>query len=1036
MKILSLFLLIACGIVYAQNAQLSGLVTDRSDAAIPDAEVSVMNQETGVSRNATSNREGYYSVPALQPGKYKVTVQAKGFQTVSREAIKLEVEQNARLDFKLTVGTVETAITVTGETPLINTESPAVSTVVTREQVENMPLNGRSFQSLITLTPGVVLSTLSSAGSSGQFSVNGQRTNSNYFMVDGASGNIGTTSLTGRSQDFAGATPAFGATGGTNGLVSIEAMQEFRVLTSNFAPEYGRTVGGQIQIATRSGTNQFHASLFNYLRNNIFDANDWFANSNGLTRAPLRQNDFGGVLGGPVRRDRTFFFFSFEGLRLRQPKVATRQVPSLAMRQSAAPGLRTFLDAFPLPNGPALADPTTGQPTGYAQETAGYSDPSTLDSTSIRIDHKVSDRLSLFARYSDSPSQTGLRGGGVNAASLSLSVLQTQIVNLRTVTTGATWLASARAVNEFRFNYSQSRGAGSWSLDTLGGAVVPPESFFFPPSQSPQGALSTYLLALGSGAEVLLGDIADDSQRQINLVDSQSWSLGSHQLKFGADYRRLTPEFGVRPYGLTVIFSSFANLQSGVVSSASVFGARSASPEFQNLSLFWQDTWRARPRLTLTYGVRWDLNPAPHAASGTDVLTLTGLDSPAHYAVAPAGTPLYKARYNDIGPRVGLAYQLSQAPGRETVIRGGIGIFYDMVATSAASAYLNYPFAAQTQRFTNVPYPLTAAQLAPAPFNLNPPITGGISAFAPGFNLPYSVQWNVAVERALGSQQSLSASYVGSLGRRDIRTETQISPNPTFAGGTVTLVKGDATSDYDALQLEFHRRLSRGLEALASYTWSHALDDISVETSVIEGTSRGNSSFDTRHAFSASVAYSLPAPRLVPFANAILRDWGLDTIVTTRSAPPVDLIGRSTTVLGGIQVVARPDLKPGMPLYLYGPGYPGGRRINPFAFTVPPTTRQGTLGRDVLRGFPLNQVDLALRRQFKLSERFTMQLRLEAFNVLNHPNFGGIAANLTSGLFGLSTNMFNQNSLTGGGLNSLYQVGGPRSMQVSLKLKF
>jgi hypothetical protein len=287
----------------AQNAELSGLITDPSSLAVPGARVVVQSADTAATRTVSSNQKGEYSVPALLPGPYNITVEANGFKTVHQNGVVVEVDQRARLDFALTVGSKTESITVQGSAPLLNASDASVSTLIGNRFVENLPLNGRSFSSLIDLTPGVVL-TPSNTFEQGQFSVNGQRPDANYFLVDGVSANLGTAgSGLNLGQGGAGQLPATSAFGGTSNLVSLDALEEFRIQTSTFAPEYGRTPGAQISVVTKSGTNTFHGTAFEYFRNDKLDANDWFANAHALARPEPRQNDFGGVLGGPIKKD-------------------------------------------------------------------------------------------------------------------------------------------------------------------------------------------------------------------------------------------------------------------------------------------------------------------------------------------------------------------------------------------------------------------------------------------------------------------------------------------------------------------------------------------------------------------------------------------------------------------------------------------------------------------------------------------------------------------------------------------------------------
>jgi hypothetical protein len=1049
--------------VHAQGATatLSGAVTDQNDAVIPDVNIAVINIARGFQRSATTNGEGAFVVPLLPPGNYTVKAEHKGFTPTEVRDVVLNVNDQVAMKIHMSVGTLSQTVQIVEGSSLIN-ESPAVATVVDRRLVENLPLNGRSFQSLITLSPGVLLTSTNSS-EQGQFSVNGQRANANYFSVDGVGANIGVDGGAVLGQGGGGSLPRLSAAGGTNNLVSVDALQEFKIQTSTYAAEYGRTPGAQVQIITRSGTNDFHSTLFDYVRNDVFDANDWFANANRLPKPKERQNDFGGVIGGPILfprfgegghqpwyngRNRTFFFFSYEGLRLRQPLVGNSDVPSLRARATAVAGMKPFLNAFPLPTGPENLNPTTGLPTGFAPFAVSYSAPATLNATSIRIDHTLSSKLALFGRYNYSPSESLQR----IVFGTSLNNVNAFATTTQTLTTGATLVLSSRASNELRANYSRTTAGNSFSLDSLGGAVVPSDSSIFPPfASSKDGEISINIFG-GLNSVLRIGREASNLQRQINLVDNLSVLKSGHQLKFGVDYRRLNPLHGPQIYGQFANFNSVDDAVLGRASSVSIFAQReSREPVFTNLSLYGQDTWKVNRRLTLTYGLRWEFNPPPHERNGNDPFVATGIDNLVTITLAARGTPLYKATYNNFAPRVGAAYQLSQSKGLETVLRGGFGVFYDLGnGRGAGNAFSSgaFPYGSRKALPSGTLFPLTLDQAMPASFEGLTPQNSDVYAF-PNLKLPYVYEWNLAVEQSFGANQTLTASYVAAISRRLLRTEDFFRPNPNFFQVFVT--RNAATSDYQALQLEFQRRLSRGFQALASYTWSHSIDNISNDSSISNlpaslfspSQDRGSSDFDVRHSISAGLTYDLPAPTVGVFGNAILRNWSIDGVITARSATPVDLIGR--LVFSGFLSNVRPDFIPGVPFYLNDSTVGGGKRFNPSAFVAPPIDpvtrlplRQGTLGRNVLRGFPISQFDFALRRQFSLTERFHLQLKMEAFNLFNHPNFGSPVNDLRFPQFGRSTAMFGR-SLGGGGLNGgfnpLYQVGGPRSLQFSLKLQ-
>lgn len=1002
------------------TASLSGTVLDENGAVVSDVNITIISTDTGLQRRSMTNRGGYFAVSQLSPGRYTVTAQHQGFATMEIKDVVLNVNDQRSLRIELKVGQVSETITIHGAS-LVKTESAAVSTLVDRQFVENLPLNGRSFSTLIELTPGVVL-TKADYANQGQFSVNGQRSNANYFVIDGVGANIGMGGGVLLNQTGGGTVPAFSALGATNNLVSIDALQEFSIQTSTYAPEFGRTPGAQVLIVTRSGTNEFHGSLFEYFRNEALDANNWFANSQNLKKPPLRQNDFGGVFGGPIIKNRAFFFFSYEGLRVRQPQVAILAVPATSTRQSAAPQLRPFLNAFPVPNGRDLGN-------GFAEFAASFANPSNVDATSIRVDHIVNNKLTLFGRYSHAPSAITER----SLANLNRTLFRTQ-----TLTVGATQVLTTRITNEFRANYSRARAGTYSALDGFGGAVPPTDSLLFPAFTSRQDANFSFVV---SNALYSVGKNADNYQRQINLVDNLSLVTGQHQLRFGVDYRRLFPISGGAGYSQQANFDDLNSLVTGIASGVTISSTNGRLfPLFHNFSAIGQDTWRATTRLTLTYGLRWEINTPPTEQNGNNALTVVGLDNPATLTLAPRGAPLWKTSYDNFAPRLGVAYLLSQGRGRETVVRGGFGVFYDL-GTGMAGNAINSLANTATKTLRGVPFPLAPDQAAPPTFSLNPPFRLFFVS-EPDLELPRTYQWNVAVERALGVHQTFSASYVAALGRRLLRQEILANANPSF--GMVRVTRNTATSDYHALQLQFMRRLSRGLQAMGSYAWSHSIDISSSDfafnlpvTRTDPRIDRGSSDFDVRHTFTAALTYDLPKRIDNNFAGILLRNWSADAIFRARTATPVNPVFFNR--LFGVAAVKRPNLVAGVPLYLDDPTVAGGRRINRSAFVAPLPNQQGALGRNSLRGFPVSQLDFSLRRRFKLTERYNLQLRADLFNLFNHPNFGDPDSLFESATFGESVNMLGQSLGSGGietGFSPLYQMGGPRSTQLAVKLAF
>jgi hypothetical protein len=1059
--VLVIALLILSFPIWAQSptATIDGRVLDASKAVIEGVRVDATNIDTNVRYSTQTNSAGLFTIVNLPPGSYRIEVSKPGFRTIVNPMIVLHVQDVVALNFNLPVGSVTESITISGGAPLVNTEDATVSTVVDRNFAENLPMNGRSFQTLIQLTPGVVL-TPSSASDSGQFSVSGQRAASNYWMLDGVSANIGIgANATGTPGNGLGGTlGSFSASGGTNSLVSVDAMQEFRIQTSTYAPEFGRTPGGQISIITRSGTNRFHGTAFDYVRNDKFDANDWFANQNNLPKPKERQNDFGGTFSGPIIRGGTFFFFSYEGLRLRLPQVTLSTVPDLAARRNGAPALQPFLNAFPLPNGQDDAA------TGTAQFNASYSNAATLDAYSFRVDHKVKDNLSLFGRYDYSPSQSLQRGaGGSTLNSLSPSRITTQ-----TTTLGNTWTMTKSIVNDLRFNYSRVTASAYVKSDNFGGATplsAPP----IPNGLNSQNSLFFFnILSLPNG-------IAQEGvqpafrQQQINLVDGLSMQRRTHTLKFGLDYRQLFPRYDPQAYFQAVFFNDVSSAQSGNLLLSAVESNLKATFLFRNLGMYGQDTWRLAHRLTLTYGLRWDVDFVPESLNGPSLPAVRGfnLNNLSNLALAPKGTSPYGTRYDNLAPRIGIAYEVRQNPDWGTVFRGGFGLFYDLATSEAGNniPFGAYPFGSAIFTFGGT-FPLTPAMQKPAPITADNLSSGLLNAYDPNLRLPRTFEWNTSVEQGLGKEQTLSVSYVGASGRRLLQTAFITAPNPAF--GFAQLVTNAGVSNYNALQLQFQRRLARGLQALASYSWSHSIDTGSAGSAFGNGanalvpstsgeSNRGSSDFDIRNSFSAAVTYSIPAFGTQRFAKALFEGWSLQNIVQLRTAPPVNVFDGAFSILNNGSTQIRPDLVKGIPLYLYGTQYPGGKAVNNAPnlggpgcigpFCPPPTgsngnpSRQGDLGRNALRGFGAAQWDLAVHRDFQIHESLKLQFRAEIFNIVNHPNFGPPVGDLSNMQFGRSTQMLGQ-SLVGfgnagaGAFSPLYQLGGPRSIQLALKLMF
>ena len=1039
-SILAIGLLIIFQSASAQQAQVSGTVRDPSGAVIAGASVELVQVATQDRWDLRTNEQGRYVAPSLPSGEFRITARAKGFETSVLEGVRIEVAAKLTIDLTVKIGAEAQSVNVEAGSVQLNTVDASLSTVVDQGFVSNIPLNGRSFQSLLTLIPGVNAIPSGGSGTNGQFSVNGMRAESNYFLVDGVSANTGVnTASPGRGAGYSGSLPSGTALGTTQSLTSMDALQEFRGITSTYSAEYGRVPGGQFSFTTRSGTNEPHGSLYEYFRNDVMDANSFFNNRNGVGRPKMRQNNFGGTLGAPVwipnlynGKDKTFFFFSYEALRLRSPQESTiTSVPTAALRnQIAPPELRRVLQAFPLPSA------------GYAEESgftapfvASYSQPSSIDSSSLRLDHAFSDVFRIFGRFAYVPSSTTSR------YSSNMAQVTDAMVNNKTFTLGSTNIFGPFMSNEARFNATWADQITEVGIDDFGGATPLSISDFDGLSDT-DWALFSYRVNTRPGFWL---NPQNNRQRQLNFIDNFTVVHGRHTWKAGIDWRIIRtasslPHFYQTPfyYNQDQLLTNTPQLNTAYRSTGDM------APVYKNLSLFLQDEWAVSDRLRLSLGLRWEWSPAPRDAGGNQPYTVDQLDNLATTNVAPQGTDLWKTTYGNVAPRAGLAYQLNRSANYSTVLRTGAGLFYDTSTVQASEGYWYGIGITGTLNLNNQPFPLSAEQLnaipAPSPV-LTPTSYSNVFAFDPDLKLPYAVQWNASIEQQLGADQTLSVSYVGSQGKR-LLLARQYYPervdNPNFPVGSSFLYAtiNGASSNYNALQTQFRRHFSKGLQILSSYTWSHAIDD-ATSNFTASTLLRASSNYDIRHNFQTAISYDLPGAYSHALARMILGGWGVDSRISARSALPVDVVASTQVSPSGVSYTPYPHLDPSQPLYVNVENAPGHRAINLNAFIVPAAGEEGTAGRNIARGFASYQSDLAIRREFTLTERARLTFRAEAFNIFNHANFGSISSNIQSSTatrpFGWATGT--QASQLGG-LNPLYQMGGPRSFQMALRLQF
>ncbi|WP_236657099.1 TonB-dependent receptor [Acidisarcina polymorpha] len=497
------------------------------------------------------------------------------------------------------------------------------------------------------------------------------------------------------------------------------------------------------------------------------------------------------------------------------------------------------------------------------------------------------------------------------------------------------------------------------------------------------------------------------------------------------DFRRIASALAPWSPLVEILFNSSA----GVLNDQSLYGAseiKAASyPAYKTFAAYIQDELKASQRLNLSLGLRWEVDPPPDSTNGPLPYIVVGNASvPSSLSLAPEGNSFWQTTYYNFAPRIGLAYSANNKHGSETVIRAGGGVFFDAGQQQSTQSFVNGIGNVAEALYFGASYPLTPAQVnVPSTNPLAAPYKAEGYYYPQHTQLPYTWQWNLSLEQALGAAQTFTLSYVGSNGRR-LLSQQELATASAFPLG-VLIQSSDTTSSYNALQLKFQRTVSRGLQLLASYNWAHSIDFGSQDVAFAQ--IRGNSDFDIRDNFNLAATYEAPKAKSGELIDAIVNQWSFDTRFAVRGGFPVILDGNAITLSNGQEAFQGLDLVPNTPIYLRLPGLPGGREVNPAAFSLPTGTAYGDAPRNFVRGFGMNELDLGIRRTFPLVDRLNLQFRAEVFNLLNHPNFGYIEPLYGNPRFGQATKTLNE-SLTN--LNSLYQQGGPRSIQLSLRLEF
>ena len=1093
----------------SEAGSISGLVTDPTGAVVRSAQLRLVDIDRNTVREAKSNSTGFYTFANVHPGRFRIEVQELGFKIANITGVIVNTQDSLEENVHLELGSASESVTVEANRINLNMNDGTIGTVVDEQFVKSIPLNGRTFQSLLLLTPGMVFT----PNEQGQLSVNGARTDSNYFTVDGVSGNIGVGVQSLYDQSASGSIPGFNSFGGTQNLLSLDAMQEVKIQTSTYSAEYGRQPGAQVSLVSKSGTNSYHGTAYDYLRNSATDANDWFSDNLGVKKIANRQNDFGGTIGGPVRipylyngTDKTFFFFDYEGLKLALPQPTRAfNVPATCLHNNPALNaqLQALVNAFPVPN--TNPGSCAAGANGRGTFTTGYDNYTNMNTFALRLDQSFGTRWSAFARLDHSKSQ---------AETYNLGQLTHWPFYTDTATVGLTTQIRNTMSNSVRLNFSKDVAESNISWTTKFGGQPIPNIYTtdFLPAGAPSYAVPYFPIG-GQSYEV--GPYTYHRTADWNAVENLQWQRGRHSLVFGADLRWVKPLYNDNGYVYQISFSTLPNILANKGSGA-LIQSLPVEAQVGNYSFYGNDSWRISNRFTLSYGLRWDINPAPSLGQYS-LPAFTGFPDVTSLKLAPAGTEYYPTFMREFAPRVGFAYQLRGGAEKATLVRGGWGLFYDLGTGTTLATSHSFPFS-QTQSIPLLPFPFAAGTVQ----NVTLPVAVSSPYSSTGFTglqhldgLPRTQQYSLTIEQQLGKDQLLSVNYVGAHGQRLLERYQYKFLNPTAniaKNDTFFFTRNDGQaggfSYYNGLQVNYVRNMSHGLQVLANYTWSHALDAFSNDSTIngsevpnsaaneIAAGFYGTSDFDRRQIFNLATVYAIPKlhsdrTALSWLEKSFTNGWETSYNFKYQSGTPFTM-GFSyydvTNGTGFSSLIA--NRVPGQPLYIPDPTNPGGTAFNPAAFAIPAADLQpdqslivnGNAGRNSLTGPGLSQLDLAVRRNFPITERVNLQFSAEVFNVLNHPNFlnpdgslgyvfnsptygpsacpgnpkgiscdfnypnprnGPHTAFFTSGTFG-ELNRLADGVAAGSGpgsrfdisLNPRYALGGPRSAQFSLRLSF
>ena len=1043
------------GLAFAQSDQgkIAGTAKDDSGAVIPGAKITITNEKTGAAREVEADAKGFFIATNLSPSSYGIIAKSEGLGPLEVTGLTLAVGQEKTIELVLKPAAMNTEITISGgDLPTIDTSSARIGVNVSEKEVGSVPLNGRQLSQLYLMTPGAVTT---GGGTYDNIRFSGRANQENAIRFDGVEG-----------SSIIDASP-----GNLNGEISstfrlqtsLENVQEFRVESNNYPAEYGTGSGGQVSVITKSGSNSFHGGLFEYLRNDKMDARNFFDRPTLALpggKSPLRMNQFGLSIGGPIAKEKFFFFASYEGLRQSVGVPFVESVPSPSARLRAVPSIQPLLAVFP--NGTI----PTSNPDFYV---AAFNGKQTVSENTggIRLDYNISSKLTIYGRYFRDQGEAFLPTGVTGNGFQSTAVPQNGVLNLQQILTPTT-------INEtkFGFNGSKTRTNGYVpdypGVDIHAAAISITGSVAIPGIGGQGGsagvAFPTGLVRANSATN---GRGQPYTNSTLSFIDSLSMSKNSHSLKFGVEVRPIRI-YTDRQGGTTYTFSNITDFLANNPSSIQFLGDVSAPSPFNGgatgnrlgkqtyFIAYAQDEWKIRPNFTMSYGVRYEYYSVMHEDKNRDILfdMLTG-------TLKDPKAPFYKSSPLNFGPRLAFSWS-PEAMKNKTVLRIGSGYYYGPGQTEdqiqpIESDRVSTTLSAGTQ------YPIVPAAII-ASYNINSPtLKFQPRAYAPGYKLPEKIlSYTASIQQELPGGPVLTVAYVGSQGRnlfqRGITNKIiGVATNPTTGAAIVTREFGDrfaeidfktsgATDSYNALQSTLSRRFKSGMTLGSQWTWAHSLGTStgSNEARTTQDSDnfrgeRGNNNFDVRHSFNGNILYELPIGKgkmlmgnSDGIVNAMFGGWEVGGVVNARTGIPIEVgIVRNDVVYRDNRdgtIVNNPILVNGVPVTTAIINTPGGgasrniRRpnvvagvspylkstdgrffINPAAFSMPAPGTYGNLSRNALHGPGMVQFDLTLHKRFVVTERANVEFRAEIYNLFNHANFAVPPSSLANAL-GTGTN--------------------------------